>query len=468
MRARPSRLLLIALGPVLFGITAGPDANGVILTDSSESAGPPTGTFDLSAVASLGLADDGQSTVSLPFSVEWYGSTYDEVTLSNEGVLFFDGATTTASCPGDGTGAWSGLAALWDDWAADAVTVATFGRYPRRTWVAQWSGAHGTAGGDGTVQVWLLEGQDDMVVVLDDIAFGDAAVDGGASAYVGAQANAATGVAWSCTGGLLDASAAWIGPFSGRPTAFTRSTGALGTPWEGTEAAQLVGRSLGAGEFNGDSLGDVAIGNPDQDTVFIVAGSAGVWGGELTSASAMVEGTSGSSLGSAVSLVDLDGDGLDDLLAGAPQDDTAGTSHGLVVAVEAAELAGQVTASSDAGLQLSGPTVAYSGSTSSAAWTSPRAGSAVAAGDFDGDGYVDLAVGAEEDDGSDTNSGATYIWLGSATLLSSGAQSLDSAHAVIPGTFAGDHFGATLAVADIDGDLVDDLLMAAPYAEPSS
>ena len=56
--SRPSRLLLMALGPVLFGTTAGPDSSGVVLTDSSEASGPPVGTFDLSAVDSLGLADD--------------------------------------------------------------------------------------------------------------------------------------------------------------------------------------------------------------------------------------------------------------------------------------------------------------------------------------------------------------------------------------------------------------------------
>ena len=217
----------------------------------------------------------------------WYGTTYDEVTVSNEGVLFFAGATTTASCPGAGTGSWSGVAALWDDWAADAVTVATFGRYPRRTWVAQWSGAHGTVGGDGTVQVWLLEEQDDVVVVLDDITFGDAAVDGGASA-VGPRRMPPRG-SRSCSGGLLDASAAWIGLLAGRPTAFIRSTDALESPWEGTDAAQLVGRALAAGEVNGDSLGDIAIGNPDEDAAFIVREQRNL-GGDLTSAAAVVEG----------------------------------------------------------------------------------------------------------------------------------------------------------------------------------
>ncbi len=467
MRARSFRPLLFALGPVLSAATAGPDAGGVVLTDSDASGGPPATGLDLSTVDTLGLADGGSTTLSLPFSVEWYGSTYDEVTVSNEGVLFFDGATSVVSCPGDGSGSWAGIAAFWDDWAADAVTVATIGRYPNRTWVAQWSGAHGTVGGDGTVQIWLIEGQDDVVMVLEDITFGDASVDGGAAAVIGAQGSSSTGVEWACSGVLAAPLAAWVGPLSGRPTAVLRSTEDLGTPWEGTSAAQLLGRSLGTGDFNDDHLGDLAIGNPDDDTVFVVAGSSGVWGGGITAAAASVDGVTGSALGTAVALVDLDGDGLDDLLAGATEDDTAGTNFGLVVAVEAAELTGQVTAGTDAGLRLTGPSAAHAGSTSTAAWASPRAGSAIAAGDFNGDGWMDLAVGAEEDDGTDTNAGATYIWLGSSSLLSSGAQSLDRAHAVVPGTLAGDHLGAVLAVSDVDGDLLDDLLMAAPYAEPA-
>ncbi len=468
MTHRVPRLLLLSLGPTLVALSAGPDANGVVLTDSDEANGPPRASLDLASADSLGLADDATMVVELPFSVNWYGSTYDEVTVSNEGVLFFDGATATPSCPGDGTGAWSGVAAFWDDWAADAVTVATFGRYPHRTWVAEWSGAHGSAGGDGSVQVWFLEGQDDVVVVLHDITFGSTGADGGASAVVGAQSAATNGVEWSCAGGLSDGVAAWIGPASGRPTAVLRSTDALDGPWEGTLAAQLAGRSLATGEFNGDGLDDLIVGNPDEDTAFVVAGSTGVRGGGLDQAAAAVLGPTGSSLGAAVSFADLDGDGLADLLAGAPEDDTAGSSVGLVVAVEAADLAGQLTASSDAGLILTGPTAAYSGSTSAAAWASPRAGSAVGVGDFDGDGYADLVVGAEEDDSVDSNSGAVYLWLGSSSILASGSRSLDNAAAVVPGTLAGDHLGAVVAVHDLDGDAVDDLLVSAPYAEPAS
>ena len=336
MRASPRRRpLLLLLGSGLIAATAGPDSGGLVLTDSDESAGPPHATFDLSGVASLGLADEGTEVVSLPFSMEWYGTEVDTVTVSNEGVLFFDGAVTGAvgTCPGDGSGSWSGVAAFWDDWAADAVTVATFGRYPARTWVAQWSGAHGTEGGDGRVQVWLMEGHSDVVVVLDDVTFGSATADGGAGAVIGAQSDSSTGVAWSCSGGLSDSMAAWMGPFTERPGAVLRGTSDLETPWSGVASAQLIGRALAAGDVDADGMSELAIGNPDWDTVYVAGGSTGSWGTTVDHAVATLTGSSGSSLGAAVLLEDLDGDGYDELMAGAPEDDTAGNGHGLVAAV---------------------------------------------------------------------------------------------------------------------------------------
>ena len=470
-QARRLRPLLFLFGGGLLGATAGPDADGMVLTDSDEADGPPVATFDLSGVASLGLADDGTTTVTLPFTAEWYGDDYTAVTVSNEGVLFFDGAVTgsTGTCPGDGTGTWSGVAALWDDWSADAVRVATFGRYPERTWVAEWSGAHGSVGGDGLVQVWLMEGHSDVVVVLDDITFGSTSVDGGASAVVGVQGGSTTGVEWSCGGGLDDEMTGWFGPFTERPGAVLRGTSDLETPWSGVSSGQLVGRSLAAGDVDADGLADLAIGNPDEDTVYLVGGSTGSWGTTLDQAVASLTGTSGSDLGAAVLLHDLDGDGYDDLLAGAPEDDTAGNGYGLVAAVSGdAVSGGALTVSSDADFLLTGPTTPFGSLTTSATWASPRSGVALDAGDVDGDGYADLLVGADEDDTEDTNAGALYVVLGSVSTLSGASWSLDDAVAVVPGTLAGDHMGATVHVCDIDEDGFDDVIIGAPYAEPSA
>ena len=224
MRSRPLHrglALLALLSAPALALQVGPDSADVELIDSDASDGPATGLLPTTGATSLGLADGGATSVALPFTFTFYGVAHDTVLVGNEGVLSFDTSLPAAACPGTGS-AGAHVAAFWDDWAADAVSMAVVGRYPTRAVVFTWSGPHGTAGGDGTVQAWLREGEDTVMVVLDDVTFGDPTVDGGASAFVGAQGDASTGVAWSCSGGLRDGTAAWIGPTSVRPAVTQR------------------------------------------------------------------------------------------------------------------------------------------------------------------------------------------------------------------------------------------------------
>ncbi|MGA4844231.1 FG-GAP repeat protein [Streptomyces sp. G45] len=110
-------------------------------------------------------------------------------------------------------------------------------------------------------------------------------------------------------------------------------------------------------------------------------------------------------------------------------------------------------------------------------WNTDNAGvSALAAGDFDGDGHDDLALGecreiADEniDDpcGPEplAKGGGVHVHYGSPTGGSFGtrAQTLHQDTAGVPGVAEdGDRFGAALAVADVDRDGRDDLIAGAP------
>jgi hypothetical protein len=87
-------------------------------------------------------------------------------------------------------------------------------------------------------------------------------------------------------------------------------------------------------------------------------------------------------------------------------------------------------------------------------------GRALAVGDFDDDGYDDLAVGVPgETEGGDQNAGAVHVYYGSpGGLRTAGEQIFHQDVAGIAGvTEPGDLFGTSLAVGDFDLDGFDDL-----------
>ena len=100
--------------------------------------------------------------------------------------------------------------------------------------------------------------------------------------------------------------------------------------------------------------------------------------------------------------------------------------------------------------------------------TNATFGMALAAGDHDGDGYDDLAVGVPGQiwdcrfpcDFLDW-AGAVYLYKGSASVLQF-SETLGQGDA--GGTLeAGDQFGRSLAFGDFDGDGSDELVVGAPY-----
>ena len=226
------------------------------------------------------------------------------------------------------------------------------------------------------------------------------------------------------------------------------------------EAGDLV---ASAGDVDGDGLDDVLVGAPANDAggedagrVYLFLGSSLTQGGAVPLADADATFTgqdAGDHAGhAAISIGDLDGDGLPDLAIGAWGSSAGGMNSGSA----AVFLAASIGAGGDFGLgQADTLLVGQPGE---------RAGWALAAGEFDGSGVPDLVVSAHLSDQAGTGAGAAWLVQGEA-LAAGGSLSLADSHGVFLGEGEGDAYdqaGQALATAgDVDGDGLDDLLVGA-------
>ncbi len=150
---------------------------------------------------------------------------------------------------------------------------------------------------------------------------------------------------------------------------------------------------------------------------------------------------------------DVNGDGYDDILVGAPGPETDEQGRGRVF-VYHGSASGLRTAPS-AG---TGPSPKPDGQIVFAQ-AGARFGSAVAtAGDVNADGFADVLIGAPRYDNSERNEGAVFVYHGSANGLSTTANwraERNQAHAV---------FGTSVASAgDVNGDGYRELVIGAPW-----
>jgi hypothetical protein len=235
------------------------------------------------------------------------------------------------------------------------------------------------------------------------------------------------------------------------------------------------GVCVACGDVNGDGYDDILIGHPVYNSLFepVIGYVFVIYGGEMpfpiidletyTDYLTTIQGEDEKDIGSSVSVADINGDGIEDLITGAYK----ATSSGFYERGEVDVLYG---ISQGWGLKRdlsqNGPSVRILGE-----HQSDHLGQSVAAGDMNGDGLTDLVMGApslEKPGAGSQLTGGVFVLLQPQDQFSPllDLSSISEGKITIYGFANNDLCGWDLAIRDVNRDGIDDFLIGAYKANP--
>lgn len=262
---------------------------------------------------------------------------------------------------------------------------------------------------------------------------------------------------------------------------------------EQAEDNDRFGSVLSSGDYNGDGLADLAIGVPNEDLrssansieavnnaglVHVVYGQPVVGlavAGNKTFDQKLLMGSSQldnfDNFGAALASADYNGDGFDDLAIGIPGEDpeVPDEENGGTKKIQDAGAINLVWGAAGLGLDANANRYYDKSMPGVLGAAQPFAnfGATLAAGNFDGDPYFDLAIGVvNEDRFTQINAGAVNVLYGNFgdtgfNLIRT--QHWDEGMVQIQGDAESeDHFGGALATGDFNGDGLHDLAIGVP------